>query len=140
MLPDTSNVKDGEFELWPAGWYNVVLHFAEEQTAKDGKEYLNVQFKNASGRIIFDKFYYQDNCLWKLKALKKAIGVPDEEKRIEPSFGKCLQIKVAVREYKGEDQNEVKRYKPAEGEPVATPKPDPDKPPVKIDDGGDLPF
>jgi hypothetical protein len=131
MLPDTSETKSNEFELWPAGWHEVTLHFAEEQwtNGPEPKQYLNVHFTNDSHKQpVFDKFFYQENCLWKLKALKKAIGVSDTEKRIEMLMGKRLQIKVAIREYKDDEQNEIKRYKPIEGESAKTepePKPNP---------------
>lgn len=128
MLPDTSNVKNTEFELWESAWHEVTIHYAEERWTEgaEPKEYLNLQFINDQHKQpIFDKFFYQDNCLWKLRALKDAIGVAHSEKRIEPLIGKTLRIKVTTRTYKDEEQNEIKRYKPAEGEP-AKPKAGPE--------------
>lgn len=131
-LPDTSNVEDKDFEVLPPGTYNVVLHHTEEQTSKSGKDFLNVQLRTDSNKVIFDKCFYQDNCLWKLKSLKKAIGMPDTETRIEPYWGTRLVVKVSVRNYEGEDQNEVKQYKAIAGN--AQPKSEPEKKPAPSDD------
>ena len=119
MLPDTSGIEDKDFEVLPAGWYDVVLHYTDEQTSKSGKEFLNIQFRTDNNRVIFDKCFYQENCLWKLKSLKKAIGMPDTETEIKDYWGTRMKVKIKVREYEGEEQNDVERYKAMEGTPVA---------------------
>jgi hypothetical protein len=137
MLPDTSNVPDSNYETLPAGWYTVTLTDTEEKTSKNGKDYLNVEFRTMEEKPIWDKCFYNEEALWKLKSLKKAIGMADTETHIESYHGVKLQIKVKVRIYEGDEQNEVERYKAIEGT-VLPPKAE--LKPAPVEDDESLPF
>ena len=121
---DASQVKDSEFEALPAGEYRAVIADSERKKTKDGaSELLQVKLQIIEGpfknRTVIDRFN-----LWnknpeattiaqqQFKKVCEALNIskPPDSSALHM---KPLMIKLAVKEYNGKDQNEVKGYKPA---------------------------
>jgi hypothetical protein len=132
---DASQVKDSEFEALPAGEYRAVITESERKKTKDGSsELLQVKLQIIDGqyknRTIIDRFN-----LWnknpqattiaqqQFKKVCEAVNVPKPGDSSALHM-KPLMIKLAVKEYNGTNQNEVKGYKAclpgATSPPVAT--------------------
>lgn len=138
---DASQVKDSEFEALPAGEYRAVISESERKKTKDGaSELLQVKLQIVDGpfknRTVIDRFN-----LWNKNPEATTIAQQQFKKVcealniIKPADSsalhmKPLMIKLAVKEYNGKDQNEVKGYKaalsssaPAAASTGAAPKP-----------------
>ena len=138
---DASQVKDSEFEALPAGEYRAVISDSERKKTKDGEsELLQVKLQIIEGpfknRTVIDRFN-----LWNKNPEATTIAQQQFKKVcealniIKPADSsalhmKPLMIKLAVKEYNGKDQNEVKGYKaalsssaPAAASTGAAPKP-----------------
>jgi hypothetical protein len=131
---DASEVKDSEFEALPAGEYRAVISDSERKKTKDGEsELLQVKLQIIEGpfknRTIIDRFN-----LWnknpaattiaqqQFKKVCEAVNIPKPPDSSALHM-KPLVIKVAVKEYNGNNQNEVKGYKAftaSSAAPVAT--------------------
>lgn len=121
---DASQVKDSEFEALPAGEYRAVIAASERKKTKDGaSELLQVRLQIVDGpfknRTVIDRFN-----LWNKNPEATTIAQQQFKKVcealniIKPADSsalhmKPLMIKLAVKEYNGKDQNEVKGYKAA---------------------------
>lgn len=121
---DASQVKDSEYEALPAGEYRAVISDSERKKTKDGaSELLQVKLQIIEGpfknRTVIDRFN-----LWnknpeattiaqqQFKKVCEALNIskPPDSSALHM---KPLMIKLAVKEYNGKDQNEVKGYKAA---------------------------
>jgi hypothetical protein len=119
---DASQVKESEFEALPAGEYRAVISDSERKKTKDGEsELLQVKLQIIEGpfknRTIIDRFN-----LWnknpaattiaqqQFKKVCEAVNIPKPPDSSSLHM-KPLVIKVAVKEYNGSNQNEVKGYK-----------------------------
>jgi hypothetical protein len=119
---DASQVKDSEFEALPAGEYRVVMTESERKKTKDGaSELLQVKLQIVDGpfknRTVIDRFN-----LWnknpeattiaqqQFKKVCEALNIPKPPDSSALHM-KPLMIKLAVKEYNGNNQNEVKGYK-----------------------------
>ena len=119
----------GNFEPLPEGWYDVIIDDVEARTSKSdknsGKPMYGYKFKveggDFDGRIVFT-----NACLWKeaiftQRDIQQAIGTWEsgngklEINTPEELIGQTLKIKVAIREYNGEQQNDVKRFLSSDG-------------------------
>ena len=131
---DASQVKDSEFEALPAGEYRAVIAESERKKTKDGaSELLQVKLQIIEGpfknRTVIDRFN-----LWnknpeattiaqqQFKKVCEALNIskPPDSSALHM---KPLMIKLAVKEYNGNNQNEVKGYKAVTASstaPVAT--------------------
>ena len=127
---DASEVKDSEFEALPAGEYRAVISDSERKKTKDGEsELLQVKLQIIEGpfknRTIIDRFN-----LWnknpaattiaqqQFKKVCEAVNIPKPPDSSALHM-KPLVIKVAVKEYNGNNQNEVKGYKAVTASSVA---------------------
>ena len=138
---DATQVQDSEFEALPAGEYRAVISDSERKKTKDGEsELLQVKLQIIEGpfknRTVIDRFN-----LWNKNPEATTIAQQQFKKVcealniIKPADSsalhmKPLMIKLAVKEYNGKDQNEVKGYKaalsssaPAVASTGAAPKP-----------------
>ena len=119
---DATQVKDSELEALPVGEYRAVMVESERKKTKDGvSELLLVKLQIVDGpfknRTVIDRFN-----LWnknpqattiaqqQFKKVCEAVNVPKPGDSSALHM-KPLMIKLAVREYNGNDQNEVKGYK-----------------------------
>jgi hypothetical protein len=119
---DASQVKESEFEALPAGEYRAVISDSERKKTKDGEsELLQVKLQIIEGpfknRTIIDRFN-----LWnknpaattiaqqQFKKVCEAVNIPKPPDSSSLHM-KPLMIKLAVKEYNGSNQNEVKGYK-----------------------------
>jgi hypothetical protein len=119
---DASQVKESEFEALPAGEYRAVISDSERKKTKDGEsELLQVKLQIIEGpfknRTIIDRFN-----LWnknpaattiaqqQFKKVCEAVNIPKPADSSSLHM-KPLMIKLAVKEYNGSNQNEVKGYK-----------------------------
>jgi hypothetical protein len=119
---NAAEVEDSKFEALPAGEYRAVMVESERKKTKDGTgELLQVKLQVVDGpfknRTVIDRFN-----LWnknpqattiaqqQFKKVCEAVNVlkPGDSSALHM---KPLMIKLAVREYNGNDQNEVKGYK-----------------------------
>ena len=119
---DASQIKDSEFEALPAGEYRAVMTESERKKTKDGaSELLQVKLQIIDGpfknRTVIDRFN-----LWnknpeattiaqqQFKKVCEALNIPKPPDSSALHM-KPLMIKLAVKEYNGNNQNEVKGYK-----------------------------
>ena len=119
---DATQVQDSEFEALPAGEYRAVITESERKKTKDGtSELLQVKLQIIDGqyknRTVIDRFN-----LWnknpqattiaqqQFKKVCEAVNVPKPGDSSALHM-KPLMIKLAVKEYNGTNQNEVKGYK-----------------------------
>jgi len=119
---DATQIEDSKFDALPAGEYRAVITESERKKTKDGTgELLQVKLQIVDGqyknRTVIDRFN-----LWnknpqattiaqqQFKKVCEAVNVlkPGDSSALHM---KPLMIKLAVREYNGNDQNEVKGYK-----------------------------
>ena len=119
---DATQVEDSGFDALPAGEYRAVITESERKKTKDGvSELLQVKLQIIDGpmknRTVFDRFN-----LWnknpqatliaqgQFKKVCEAVSVmkPGDSSALHM---KPLMIKLAVKEYNGNEQNEVKGYK-----------------------------
>lgn len=115
-------MKDSEFEALPAGEYRAVMTESERKKTKDGaSELLQVKLQIVDGpfknRTVIDRFN-----LWnknpeattiaqqQFKKVCEALNIPKPPDSSALHM-KPLMIKLAVKEYNGTNQNEVKGYK-----------------------------
>jgi hypothetical protein len=119
---NAAEVEDSKFEALPAGEYRAVITESDRKKTKDGtSELLEVKLQIIDGqyknRSVIDRFN-----LWnknpqattiaqqQFKKVCEAVNVlkPGDSSALHM---RPLMIKVAVREYNGNEQNEVKGYK-----------------------------
>lgn len=121
---DATQVKDSEYEVIPSGDYRVLMTESEKVETKDRKSHLlKCKFQILDGpmknRTFFDRFN-----LW--NASEKATLIAQQQFKkvceainvLKPAdssdlHGKPLMCRLAVKDYNGKDQNEVKGYKSA---------------------------
>jgi hypothetical protein len=117
------DVKDGEFDLLPAGKYQVGIIEADEIAAKEKEDgtmaapKLKIKFKILSGenmgRYIFKDFILTEKALWALKPFIIALGYPqDRELDISPEefIGQQLIIRVGHRIFNSQTYIDIKEY------------------------------
>jgi len=121
---DPKQVADSDYDALPAGEYRAVIVESERKPTKSGGgDLLNVKFQVIDGqyknRTVFDRFN-----LWnasekakliaqqQFKKVCEAVNVMSPKDSSELHM-KPLMIKLAVKEYDGKEQNEVKGYKAA---------------------------
>ena len=110
------------FEAIPAGWYRVMVRPATKvKPTKAGTgEYVEIPFQVVEGeyqnRVLFARLNTKNPNEQAVKigraelsAFCRATGVLTPKDTAE-FHNKVLMVKVAVREYQGEKQNEVKAY------------------------------
>ena len=119
---DATKVEDSKFEAIPAGEYRVIMTESEKKKTKDGaSELLQVKLQILDGpfknRTVIDRFN-----LWnknpeattiaqqQFKKVCEAVNVmkPADSSQLH---GKPLMVRLAVGEYNGNPNNEVKGYK-----------------------------
>ena len=115
-VPDSNVVPAGTY---PAKVFNIEL---KENKAGDGMN-LNWQFKiqggEQDGRSVFTITSLKPAALWKLKQMLKAIA-PDmdtssvAELDTDDLIGRDCRIVVAIRQWEGEDRNDLKTVLVAE--------------------------
>lgn len=110
-----------EFSALPKGTYVVCIEESEMRDTKNGDgKYLNLRLRVLDGefknRVLFDRlnlFNKNEKAVQIAKAslssICRAVGVMQPKDSSE-LHNKPLCAKVAVREYNGENQNEVKGY------------------------------
>lgn len=160
----------GGFDPLPPGEYDVVVDSAESVLSKNGKNMIKVRFKVDGGpsnnRTVFWNAVFsptRDDGSPNEGALKAwfgnmaAFGMKAEFFSTNPSFetiadtmtGKKVRVTLAIREYQGQEQNDVKRVKPPTGGaievqgvggPTAVPSSPAGIPPVASDGDDEEPF
>ena len=119
---DFTNVPDSN--TVPAGTYAAKVFNIELKESRAGDSMnLNWQFKiqggKQDGRSVFTITSLKPAALWKLKQMLKAIA-PDldttsiAELDTDMLIGRDCRIVVAIRQWEGEDRNDLKTVLPAE--------------------------
>jgi len=139
MRVDLSGTQ-GTFDVLPAGRYQAKLSDGEIREAGDqakhpGSEYINWEFTVTEGDFEGRKLWqntpwshgscdcgdWKSGSLFGLKAILKSSGIWSDEEldgdefdfEINDVIGSDFTLIVAVRQYQGDDQNDVKKVKPA---------------------------
>lgn len=99
------------------GIYNLRIAKVEETTSSTKNPMLAVEYDvmDYEGRKLFDNFVLIDKCLWKLKELFDAIGIPTNdivELDVTELVGYELRGKVIQEEYNSDIKNTVKKLYP----------------------------
>ena len=132
-MPNTSNVKSGDFPPTKPDWYEMTFSESEEKIDKNGRAYLNAEFAFVdSDRKAFTNFSYQDDFLWILKQFKEAIGMSDDTSDPVPYWGTRLMVFCKNKVYDGGNWPDPRKFKAMDGGG--------DTPPVQPKDDDDLPF
>lgn len=126
----------GGFEPLAPGEYDVVVDTAESVLSKNGKQMIKVRFKiqggPSSGRTVFWNAVFsprRDDGSVNEGALKawfgnmSAFGLktaffsanPSMEQIADALIGKAVRVVLAIREWQGQEQNDVKSIKPPAG-------------------------
>lgn len=118
---------DAAFEPLPVGTYDVTVDTAEATQSSTGKDMIKVKFKVLSGphegRGLFNQFVISPdsaNALAFFFRHMAAFGLDDKYFAANPQLeavaaalvGKVCRVKVSVREYQGQDRNQVDAVMP----------------------------
>ena len=128
-----TNIEVNSYEALPAGMYVVTVTGGEMRETKGGENsklpsgtpMINWEFtvvdgvegEKYKGRKIWTNTIIHEKTLWNLKSLLLATGKFDDEDladldfEIEDIIGETVQVKVARREYNGNETNEIKLFK-----------------------------
>ena len=113
------------YSILPAGTYTAAIVSSENKTTKNGNgSYLELQLEiidgQYAGRKVWDRLNLHNPnqtaveiAMRTLASICKAIGIKTPRDSSE-LHNKPLSVKVAVREYNGNESNEIKKYMPAE--------------------------
>ena len=139
MRVDLSGIQDGAFDVIPSGRYQAKLSDGEIRESKSsakhpGAEYISWEFTVLDGEFEGRKLWqitslshgtcdcsdWKDSSLFGLKAILSASQIWTTEELASEEFdfeindiiGTDFTLIVAIRQYQGEDQNDVKRVKP----------------------------
>lgn len=139
MRVDLSGTQ-GSFDVLPAGRYQAKLSDGEIRIAGDqakhtGSEYINWEFTVTEGEFTDRKLWqntpwshgscdcddWKSGSLFGLKAILASSGIWTTEEldgdefdfEINDVIGSDFTLVVAVRQYQGDDQNDIKKVKPA---------------------------
>lgn len=121
------------FDPVPAGDYNATITECTATTASTGKPMLKAKFRinggPHDGRIVFNNFTItadNPNAMGFFFRHMKALGLdadffatsPSMPKVADAMAGRPATITVGIRQYQGQDQNELKTIKPGGSGPV----------------------
>lgn len=130
-LPDTTNVKSGEFPKIKSDWYEMVFKDFEEKHDKNNNTYTNLELAFAdSDRPAWTNLSHHEDYLWQAQSFKRAIGMEDKDTDLTPFKETHLMVFVKNRAYDGSNYPHLKKFKPMAAFVGNTPKSDDD----------DLPF
>lgn len=132
---DMSDIKGGDFDAIPAGAYPVVVSdWSTTETKNEGKipagtPGINWEFTITEGdfenRKLWTNHWIHPNTLGFLKTFLLKAGAYTEDElnesfKLDPDkvLGKELVAIVVIKKYKGDDKNEIKKFK-AKGEAAA---------------------
>ena len=113
------------YSILPAGTYTAPIVASENKPTKNGNgSYLELQLEiidgQYAGRKVWDRLNLRNPnqtaveiAMRTLASICKAIGIKTPRDSSE-LHNKPLSVKVSVREYNGNESNEVKKYMPAE--------------------------
>lgn len=136
-MPNTSNVKGGDFPPTKPDWYEMIFSDSQEKFDKNESEYLWVALSFiGSDRRAFTNLSYQDDFLWKVKQFKEAIGMSDAETNPDSYKGTHLMVFCQNKVYDGSNWPDPKKFKAMDGGANTT-QTQSEPPPV---DDDDLPF
>lgn len=122
------------YSVLPAGTYTAAIVSSENKTTKNGNgSYLELQLEiidgQYAGRKVWDRLNLRNPnqtaveiAMRTLASICKAIGIKTPRDSSE-LHNKPMKIKVSVREYNGNESNEVKKYMPAERQQAKAPSP-----------------
>jgi hypothetical protein len=113
-VPNTEGIEKKKFPHKPAGWYRMQFITYDERTAKDGKsQYARVELchEDESDGNAWINLSYKPEALWKLSEFKAAIGMPDNETRMEDYQGTWLDVFLKVEVYEGEKKNTPSKFR-----------------------------
>jgi hypothetical protein len=137
MRVDFSGVESKNFDAIPGGWYHVKVTDGEQTETKEAKKLpagtpgVNWEFTVQDGeyadRKVWTNTWLHENSIWALKGLLEATGRYSAEQlaeslefEIDDVIGSDVMIRVAIRDYNGDDVNDVKRIKAYTGETSST--------------------
>ena len=119
------DIEDRSFEVMPKGWYNAEVFDIEYITFGTGSRGWRIIVKITDpeyvGRQLFVNLVNVPKALWRVKEFVKACAPNAGKFNWETcsygegeSFEGCrLQVKLTIKKYEGEDQNNVNGYKSA---------------------------
>lgn len=121
LRTDYSDV--GGFGVLPVGEYEVIVSEVKMKDTSTGKKMISATLtirddveQEGRKRKLFDNMVIQDNMMWKFQQVGKAVQIPEGEDIASPEdfmeaiLYKPARIKVGIRKYNGDDQNEVKAW------------------------------
>ena len=108
---------EGGFEIFPDGQYLVEITEKTKIAKSDAGPYVRWIARIQDPEEYADKMIswtssFQPQALWNLKDLLDKIDVPYEVDgfELEDTFGKILMVENQVREYNGQDRNNIVAY------------------------------
>ncbi len=135
-----ANAQESNFEALPVGPYDVEIDKAETKTSSTGKTMYAVQFKVLNGphagRKVFNQFVISPEspgALGFFFSHMKALGLdaaffnagPTDDQVCNALLGRKAMITLGMKQYQGEDRNDVKKIAPLAGGATASVAPPP---------------
>jgi hypothetical protein len=119
-----TEVPENNFDAIPEGWYKALIVSDEEKPTKAGTgSYIKAKIQIIESGKFMNRFVFTnfniDNpnpkavnvALQQLASICKAVNVPWKPADTSLLHNKPLMVKLAVKEYNGQEQNEVKGFK-----------------------------
>jgi len=147
---DLNDIEPSDFEPLQPGWYVCCIEQSEKKpTSKGNGHYLQLDMTVAAGPRKGKRLWERLN-LWNPNqtavniakaSLKKLAAAVDIESLQDPSemHFKYFEAKIVLREYQGENREEIKDYRPCGSAGEEASKEEPMAPAVKPS-GGDAPW
>lgn len=133
MVIKVNHNQAGGFGPLPVGEYECIIDGAVYKRASTGSDMVAMKLKvrgdvpnqQGAGRVIFNNLVFNEKTAGMVQGFFKAVGIPDGhefnsyEEIAQWITGKPIRAKLGIREYNGQENNEVKYVKePQAGAPA----------------------
>lgn len=111
-LPETTNVKSGDFPKTIPDWYEMVFKASEEKRDKNNALFTRLELGFAdSERLAWTNLSHHKDFLWKVKQFKEAIGMDDIDTELAGHKGTHLMVFCKNKVYEGSNYPEPTKFK-----------------------------
>jgi len=112
-LPNTTDVKSGDFPKTIPDWYEMIFKDFEEKPDKNNNPYTRLELKfTDSEHLAWTNLSHHEDFLWKVKQFKEAIGMDDKDTDLAGHKGAHLMVFCKNKVYEGDNYPEPTKFKP----------------------------
>ena len=122
MVIKVNHSQAGGFAPLPVGEYECIIDGATYKRASTGSDMVAMKVKvrgdvpnqQGAGRVIFNNLVFNEKTAGMVQSFFKAVGIPDGhefnsyEEIAQWITGKPIRAKLGIREYNGNENNEIK--------------------------------